>query len=78
MKRIILIACLLVSSASAGWCDLKEGLDLKTAEKCVGAPLFENRTRGGTMVNWVFDNGGYILFENGRVKFWQRPRDAKR
>jgi hypothetical protein len=62
-----------MSSARAAWCDLKAGLDPKAAEKCVGAPLFVNRTRGGTLVNWIYDNGGYILFENGRVKFWQAP-----
>lgn len=80
MKRILFIAIVLglVSSASAAWADLKEGLDQKTAEQLVGAPLFGNRTRGHTMVNWVYDNGGFILFENGRVKFWQAPRDVKR
>ena len=78
VKRIVIIALLLVSCARADWKDLKAGLDPKTAGELVGAPLFENRTRGGTMVNWVFDNGGFILFENGRVKFWQAPRDAKR
>ncbi len=77
MKRIILIAMLLASSASAAWCDLKVGLDAKTAEQLVGAPLFGNRTRGGTLVNWAYDNGGFILFENGRVKFWQAPRETK-
>jgi hypothetical protein len=77
MKRIVVIALLLVSNASAAWTDLKEGLDRKAAEQLVGAPLIENRTRGGTMVNWVYDHGGYILFENGRVKFWQAPRGTK-
>ena len=79
MKRIaFLLALLLASSASAAWCDLKEGLDVKTAEQLVGVPLFENRTRGGLFANWVYDQGGYILFENGRVKFWQAPRRTKR
>ena len=78
MKKLTLIFALLASSASAAWSDLKEGLDAKSAEQFVGAPLFVNRTRGGTVMNWVYDCGGYILFENGRVKFWQAPRDAKR
>lgn len=78
MKRILIIALLLVSCARADWKDLKVGLDPQTAAELVGAPLFQNRTRGGTMVNWVFDNGGFILFENGRVKFWQAPTVPKR
>ena len=77
MKRLVLLFVCLVSGATAAWRDLKEGIDAKTAEQLVGAPLFVNQTRGGTMVNWVYDCGGYILFENGRVKFWQAPRDAK-
>jgi hypothetical protein len=78
MKRLLVLACLVVSTASAAWSDLKPGLDPKAAEQLVGAPLFENRTRGGTMVNWIYDNGGYILFENGRVRYWQAPRAPKR
>lgn len=74
MKRIVVLALLLASTASAAWCDLKEGLNAKTVEQLVGAPLFGNRTRGGTLVNWAYDNGGYVLFECGRVKFWQAPR----
>jgi hypothetical protein len=76
MKRIILLVMLLASTARASWGDLKEGLDPKAAEQMVGAPLFENRSRGWTFVNWVYDNGGSILFENGRVKFWQAPQGA--
>lgn len=75
MKRIIFLALLLTSTASAAWSDLKEGIDQKSAEKLVGAPLFGNRSRGGMFMNWVYDNGGYILFENGRVRFWQQPAD---
>ena len=73
MKRIVLLALLLTSTASAAWRDLKAGLDAKTAAQLVGAPLFGNQTRGGTLANWIYDDGGYILFECGRVKFWQAP-----
>ena len=78
-EKIVLIALLLLgtSSAVSAWSDLKEGFDPKAAKGCVGAQLFENRTRGGTVVNWVYDNGGYILFENGRVRYWQAPHEKK-
>ena len=77
-RKLALLFAVLVSGASAAWSDVKDGLDPRAAEQAVGAPLIENRTRGGTIVNWVYDRGGYILFENGRVKFWQAPRDPKR
>jgi hypothetical protein len=78
MQKLVLTFALLVSGASAAWSDLKEGLDAKAVEQCVGAPLIVSGTRGGTVVNWTYDRGGSILFENGRVKFWQAPREAKR
>ncbi len=75
MKTIAIIFVLAASCARADWKDLKEGLDPTTAEHCVGAPLFGNRSRGGTFVTWTYDNGGFIFFENGRVHFWQPPAD---
>ena len=77
MKRLAIIFLFVVSLARADWKDLKEGLDPKTAEQLVGAPLFTNQTRGGSLVTWTYDHGGYILFESGRIKFWQAPREKK-
>jgi hypothetical protein len=74
-KAVAIIFLLAASCVRADWKDLKEGLDLAAAEQCVGAPLFGNQSRGGTYVNWVFDNGGYILFECGHVRFWQQPSE---
>jgi hypothetical protein len=77
MKRLALTFLLLAATARADWKDLKEGLDLRTVERLVGAPLIENGSRRGSFVNWTYDVGGYVLFEGGRVKFWQAPRSKK-
>jgi hypothetical protein len=74
-KVVAMIFLLAAPCVRADWKDLKEGLDPAAAEQCVGAPLFGNQTRGGTYVNWVYDNGGYILFECGHVRFWQQPSE---
>jgi hypothetical protein len=62
------------AGAHAAWADLKEGQDAKTATQEVGLPLIQTRGRGGVLETWTYDEGGYILFENGRVRYWQAPR----
>jgi hypothetical protein len=78
-QKIVLLAllCLTVAHARAAWSDLKEGLDPKAVMLLVGQPLIANQARGGALITWTFDDGGYILFENGRLKFWQAPRPKK-
>lgn len=68
------LSCLAASAAQAAWSDIKEGLDPKNALQDVGAPLMQSRVRQGSLVTWTYDEGGYILFENGRVRYWQAPR----
>ncbi len=74
MKRFVVIALLLVASARADWRGVKEGLGPQAVINHVGRPLIESRVRHGLLVTWTYDNGGYILFENGRVLYWQMPQ----
>jgi len=78
MKTLLVIALLAATSARAEWRDLKVGLDRKTAAELVGVPLMESKARGGAFVTWTFDHGGYILFDHGRVRYWQPPHAEKR
>lgn len=71
------LALFAVSAAQAAWSDIKEGLAPKTALQDVGAPLIQSRVRQGSLETWTYDEGGYILFENGRVRYWQAPRTEK-
>lgn len=77
MNALVVLALLAVSTARAEWRDLKTGLDAKSAAELVGQPLMATKARGGVMVTWVFDHGGYMLFENGRLRFWQAPHPEK-
>lgn len=68
---------LLASAAQAAWSDLREGLDAKAAAQQVGSPLIQNRARGRGLETWTYDDGGYILLQNGKVRYWQAPREKK-
>ena len=74
----MVLALLTAASARAEWRDLKAGLDQKSAAELVGSPLMASRGRGGKFVTWTFDHGGYILFENGRIRYWQPPQRGNR
>jgi len=73
---LVVLVLLLVTSARAEWRDVKEGLASKAVFESVGRPLIESRTRGGMFVTWTYDNGAYVLFENGRVLYWQAPKPS--
>ncbi len=75
MKRMILLALLFVACARAEWSDVKEGLGPQSVIKLVGTPLVGSSGHGGQFVTWIYDRGGYIVFENGRVAFWQAPAE---
>lgn len=74
IKRCLLLALLFAASARAEWCELKEGADTKSVLACIGAPLLMNKSRNGRQITWTYDNGGYVMFANGRVTFWSAPR----
>lgn len=80
MKRISFVLLLLVSAAwaRADWKNVKEGVPQQTVLRTVGAPLMMTKSKTGLQVTWTYDRGGYILFEAGRVRYWQAPRPAKR
>jgi hypothetical protein len=69
------LALLVSSTVSAAWGDLRLGMDEKAVLQRVGMPLMQNRGKGGA-ATWTYDCGGHILFQNGRVTFWDEP-DAK-
>ena len=76
-RRIVLGIALLgltVSVAHASWAGIREGIDVKEVTEQVGAPLILCVTRSGAWQTWSYDRGGYILIENGKVRFWQMPR----
>jgi hypothetical protein len=69
----LVLALLLVASARADWKDVKAGMDVKAVWRCVGAPLIENKGKSPIAV-WTYDRGGYVMFEAGRVKYWEAPK----
>ncbi len=77
VKTLLVIALLTAAAARAEWRDLRVGLDPKAVAELVGQPLMQQRARGGVLVTWTFDHGGYVLFENGRIRYWQAPRTEK-
>lgn len=80
MKRLCVIFLLLAASAHAGWPDLKAGLDPEAVARAVGQPLLQSAGHGGRYATWTYDQGGFVMFHQGRVTFWQAPRevDAKK
>lgn len=68
---------LAAATAQAAWGEIKEGVDQKTALQQVGAPLIQNKARRGALETWTYDDGAYIFFENGKVRYWQAPRPKK-
>lgn len=74
MKRLLscLVFLLLVTRAAAGWYDLKPGMDQNAAVQCVGQPILKTKGRAGAEV-WTYDHAGYILFNQGRVTYWEVP-----
>lgn len=58
----------------AAWADLRIGVTEDSVVSQVGEPLFCNFSRG--WATWIYDTGGYVAFESGRVVYWRVPRDA--
>jgi hypothetical protein len=56
--------------ARADWTLLKAGDGPEAVRAAIGPPLFSYHTKGNSLSMWVYDHGGNVLFELGRVKFW--------
>jgi hypothetical protein len=80
MKRVVLILLFLSAAglARADWTDVKEGADVRAVLAAVGTPLMVSRSKSGAQVTWTYDNGAYVLFENGRVTYWRAPSPKRR
>jgi len=77
LRRGLVGLVLAGTCAHAAWTDVREGLDPKEVAEQVGQPLMHSSVRGGKLETWIFDDGGYVLFENGKVRFWSVPRTKK-
>lgn len=80
MKRLVLLVLLVCvcATARADWADVREGIDAQAVMAAVGVPLLVNASKTKRQVTWTYDDGAYILFENGRVRFWQAPTSRKK
>lgn len=75
MKTLFVIGTLLLASVARGeWSDIKAGLDERTVVARIGVPLQWSKSRSGAQVTWTYDLGGHIIFERGRVRYWQAPQ----
>jgi hypothetical protein len=80
MKTLMIFVLLVISAASAraDWKTLKEGQEKAAALQTVGVPLLMSKSRSGLQETWTYDSGGYILFERGRVRYWEAPKPVVR
>lgn len=75
---VIVLLLLTAACAKADWKEVKEGLPHQAVLKAVGEPLMASKSKSGLQVKWTYDRGGYVIFEAGRVRFFQAPKAAKR
>jgi hypothetical protein len=76
MKRLLLLSlfvCACTTTARAEWRDVKEGLNVQAVLAAIGTPMMVNKSKSGRQVTWTYDDGAYVLFENGRVRFFKAP-----
>lgn len=73
MRPVLMLLLLALSCGAvrAQWTDLKPGQDTQTVAKALGQPLIVSQNKGGVYSTWTYDRGGYVMFEKGRVTFWQ-------
>lgn len=73
---MLLLFALSCGAVRAQWADLKPGQDAEAVAKALGQPLIASHNKGGVYSTWTYDRGGYVMFEKGRVTFWQPSKKA--
>lgn len=68
---MLLLLALSCGAVRAQWADLKPGQDAQAVAKALGEPLIVSQSKGRAQSTWTYDRGGYVMFEKGRVTFWQ-------
>lgn len=53
------------------WRKLTKDMSTSDVQKILGEP---HRVDGGTLTNWYYQNGGRIIFFEGKVDRWMEPR----
>lgn len=76
MKRAVILVLLLLIQPEirAGWMELREGADANGVIAALGEPLIRSRSRSGTFESWTYDAGGYAVFVNARLSYWEASR----
>jgi hypothetical protein len=78
LRAWILASWLALTPSHAAWSDLRAGMEMAEVQRLVGEPLIASRVRGGLFVTWTYDQRGYVLFEHGRLRFWQPSASVAR
>ena len=53
------------------WRKLSTGMAPSEVQKILGEPL---RADGGVVARWHYQNGGAVMFYEGKVRQWEEPR----
>jgi hypothetical protein len=77
LTALIVLTLSLASAARAdsGWHDMKTGMNQQDVAIALGQPILVHGSRGYTQ--WIFDEGGSVMFHRGLVSHWGTPRGFK-
>jgi hypothetical protein len=60
-----------------GWAALRLQQTLQEAAgimfESMGYPIMVHRGRNGLFEQWIYDEGGWLFFQGGRLVFWRPP-----
>ncbi len=78
-KRLLMLmtALLLSNGLCAGWAEMRAGMTPAEVREQIGGPLLQSVGHGGLWAIWNFDDGGYVQFEKGVVRWWEPSRGEK-
>ena len=72
---LLLTLCFALTGRAEGgsrWENLEVGMNETDVAAALGSPLIVNGARG--LVQWTFDAGGSVMFQQGALLFWGAPR----